>query len=104
MSGGFFDYENYKILDIANSIEEYLDKQAYELEPRTKDEFRNAIYLLRKAEIYAERIDYLLCADDGEETFHDRLKKDLFKLDEKMNRQVDSNICTEMKILFFLLF
>jgi hypothetical protein len=29
------------------------------------------------AKIYAQRVDWFLSGDDGEETFHERLKEDL---------------------------
>jgi hypothetical protein len=38
--------------------------------------------LLKRAEIYTHRIDYLLSSDDGEQTFHERLKKDLEELEK----------------------
>ena len=36
--------------------------------------------ILNKAFVYVNRIDWLLSGDDGEETFHKRLKEDLEKL------------------------
>jgi len=45
-------------------------------------EFRNGIDLLKRAQIYAQRIDWLLSSDDCEDTFHVRIKKDLSKLDK----------------------
>jgi hypothetical protein len=41
------------------------------------------IELLRKATVYVNRIDYLICGDDGEENFLRRLKEDLNKLKTK---------------------
>lgn len=49
----------------------------------TLQEFRKAVRILKQAEVYAERIDWLLSGDDGEETFHKRLKAELEKLDSK---------------------
>lgn len=43
----------------------------------TLDEFRKGLDILNKAYIYAQRIDWLLSGDDGEESFHKRLKEDL---------------------------
>ena len=40
---------------------------------------RKGLILLRKAEVYAQRIDLLLSGDDSEERFHERLKEDLQK-------------------------
>lgn len=46
----------------------------------TLSEFRKGIEILKQAEVYAQRIDWLLSGDDGEESFHERLKEDLDKL------------------------
>ena len=43
-------------------------------------EFKLAVWYLKQALVYTQRIDWLLSGDDGEETFHERLKKDLEKL------------------------
>lgn len=43
----------------------------------TIQEFRNGIEAIRKAYVYMQRIDWLLSCDDGEDTFHQRLKMDL---------------------------
>lgn len=121
MSGGHFDYQQYRIRDIADSVEHYIygreldedgmcaieqdyqcnwiDKELYEyckkhhhtpptnLEPATSEEFKRGYVILRLAEIYAQRMDWLICGDDGEETFHKRLAadiKDLYtELEEK---------------------
>lgn len=85
MSGGFFDYEQYKISEIADKIERVLrrdcepDEYDYraDLSNETLAEFRTGVEALRKAYIYAQRIDWLLSGDDGEELFHERLKEDL---------------------------
>jgi len=88
MSGGRFDYLQYRFTEIIDSIEqEIIDNNA---EPRPKDwfepnnfsketieEFKKGIECIKKAQIYAQRIDWLLSADDGEENFHKRLADDL---------------------------
>lgn len=48
--------------------------------PETIQEFKNGIDILKKASVYAQRIDWLISGDDGEDTFHKRLKQDLGKL------------------------
>ena len=96
MSGGYFDYKQYELNAIADSIEQvlidYENKKKSEWEdspkwdfrdPATILEFRNAINLIRKASIYAQRIDWLLSYDDGEESFHTRLKEDMKELENK---------------------
>ncbi len=60
---------------------EYADGGYYpDYTPNTLREFRFAIGCLRKAAIYAQRIDWLISGDDGEDSFHERLKEDLEKL------------------------
>ena len=101
MSGGRFSYDQYKLLEIAEAIQEELDKQGKEMEEensyyskqwrekypedcfyesfseQTNAEFNKAISLLRQAYIYVQRADWFLSGDDSEETFHERLKQDL---------------------------
>lgn len=93
MSGGSFDYDQYRIGQIADQIEQEVrdngakpdwwvgewDGRRYSDE--TMAEFRKGVWLLRKAEVYAQRIDWLLAGDDGEDTFHERLKEDLERIE-----------------------
>ena len=94
MSGGRFDYKQYELGYIADAIEQVIhefergDKSEWGdypkwdfKNPQTIAEFRKAIELLKIAQIYAGRIDWLLSADDGEENFHERLKFDLEQLE-----------------------
>jgi hypothetical protein len=85
MSGGRFEYKQNNINYIADQIEEVVLKNSkkkidnkYPVEVIEK--FKEGIDILQKAAIYAQRIDWLLSGDDGEETFLERLKKDLDKL------------------------
>ena len=65
-----FVYEYYKN---KNGEQVWYDNYSKE----TLDEFRKGLDILNKAYIYAQRIDWLLSGDDGEESFHKRLKEDL---------------------------
>ena len=118
MSGGHFDYYQWQIEDIANSIEDYIyghsinkedinyyiedhwldDEEKeyikknehtipnrYNYSKETIKEFKKGLAILRKAYIYAQRIDWLLSGDDGEESFHKRLKEELDNLKNKKN-------------------
>lgn len=49
----------------------------------TIQEFRNAIGVLKRARVYAQRVDWLLSGDDSEESFHKRLKEELEELDKE---------------------
>jgi len=104
MSGGFFGHQQYRIRQIWEDIEQELENQGKEM-PKEKlfsrqeysdkypeekyyitypaeiqAKFREAIEALKKAEIYAQRVDWYLSGDDGEESFLRRLDDDLNKL------------------------
>jgi len=44
------------------------------------EKFKEGLEILKNAEVYAQRIDWYLSGDDGEESFLSRLKEDLEKL------------------------
>ena len=104
MSGGAFDYKQYNIREIHETIQSELErmgspkpkqelwnnKEYYEKYPEelnwpiesaeVVNAYKTAIDLLKKAEVYAQRIDWYISGDDGEESFLRRLKEDLEKL------------------------
>ncbi len=92
MSGGHFNYEQYRIQRIADELEQLIlsnDRNALNewgdpigrgYSKETITEFEVGLDYLRKAIIYAQRIDWLVSGDDGEENFHERLKNDLEEL------------------------
>jgi hypothetical protein len=80
MSGGHFQHQQYIIGDIANTIRCEIIKNRdakYKFSQKTINEFRKGIKILKQAEIYADRIDWLLSGDDSENSFHNRLKEEL---------------------------
>ena len=91
MSGGCFNYHQYKITEIAEEVEQLiLNNDCKDLDewgsmkgagyaPETIAKFKTGLELLRKAYIYAQRIDCLVGGDDGEASFHNRLKTELDK-------------------------
>ena len=124
MSGGYYEYAQYHINDIANAIEEYINGYSLDeedindyiksrwLEDKEKEyirknkhtkpnpfdynketikELKKGLAILRKAYIYAQRIDWLLSGDDGEESFHKRLKEELDNLKNKKNESIRVN-------------
>lgn len=108
MSGGTFDYKEWNIEEIEETIQSYIDKNGRKKTPkelkeesyRNEDwyekypedlffykypddiieEFKNGVKYLKLAFIYAKRIDYLIAGDDGEDSFRKRLKEELKKL------------------------
>jgi hypothetical protein len=84
MSGGHFDYNQYRIQDIIEKLESHLNgaEPFYEdYSQETLDEFKKGLDILKKAYVYSQRIDWLLSADDGESNFHERLKEELDALE-----------------------
>jgi len=85
MSGGHFDYNQYRIGYIADEVEQMIyyndsqeqdewgDRKGYGFSAETVAEFRKALYYLNMAQLYAHRIDWLVSGDDNEESFHARL-------------------------------
>ena len=113
MSGGHFNYDQNRIGYIADEIEieierngrgpqtrqeyieetwlddedyeEYLENfNDYKHSDAVIEKFKEAVKILRMAEVYAQRVDWYLSGDDGEESFLERLNKELTKYsDEK---------------------
>jgi hypothetical protein len=83
MSGGYLDYSDWDIRNLADQIDneidrnrstekgEYGDDISQHFTENTMDKFREAVELLEKVSIMVNRIDYLLEGDDSEETFHE---------------------------------
>jgi len=87
MSGGRFDYKQYVIGEIADQIEDCIYKVVYHegsdpIRPDVREKFVEGADILRRAEVYAQRIDWLLSGDDGEDTFLTRLRADLERLEK----------------------
>jgi hypothetical protein len=84
MSGGYFNYRQNHIEDIAHMVNELIanndEEYGYGYSGETITKFKTAIYILSQAAIMAQRIDWLVSGDDGEETFHQRWDEDLTNL------------------------
>lgn len=103
MSGGYFNYNQYRIDDIIDTIEKCLNRQGtprpdidligmmdyYDKYPEEKNYcvyseevqkiMLDALEILKTARIYVHRLDWFLSRDDGEENFINRLKQVLEK-------------------------
>lgn len=77
MSGGHFNYDQRRILYIIEDIEDALQ---YENNPEVLQRLKEAIEALKKAYVYAQRIDWYFSGDDGEESFLRRLNEELNEL------------------------
>ena len=98
MSGGAFDYDQDHIRYVVEEIEERLsnmgktvDSDSYygleETYPTYSEDIvrlmEEAVYALKRAYIYAQRVDWYISGDDGEESFHERLSEELEALDKE---------------------
>ena len=50
---------------------------------KTIEIMKRAVYVLRMAYIYAQRVDWMLSGDDGEDSLVERLEKELEELKKK---------------------
>lgn len=72
--------ESWRTNDWYNKYNKYPEDSYYHKYPdEVIEKFKEGLDILRKAEIYVQRIDWLLSGDDGEETFLKRLNEDLNK-------------------------
>ena len=105
MSGGHWDYLQYRLADVAEDIGKLIDQNGqlknaeelkeerwnddawYEKYPEEKyhheypdeviKQFQHAEKIILIAQTYMQRLDWLLSGDDGEESFIRRLNEDL---------------------------
>jgi hypothetical protein len=110
LSGGAFDYKQWYITEIADRVESLVESNGREkTREELKDEFwhgddwyekypedlyhykypdeviekfKEGMKALRVAAVYAQRIDWLISGDDGEESFLERLKEELGELEK----------------------
>ena len=87
MSGGHFDYQQYRLEDMADEIRNLIalnESPAFNKEEKYSDEtiakFLEADKALRLAAVMVQRIDWLVSGDDGEESFHERWDEDIKSL------------------------
>jgi 2-methylisocitrate lyase-like PEP mutase family enzyme len=76
VSGGYFTPSAWQFSIIADDIEDAIKRNqcgTYSLETMAK--FAEAARTIRRAVAMAERVDYLLSDDDGEDDFHKRWKE-----------------------------
>jgi hypothetical protein len=83
MSGGHFDYDQYRIDCIAEEIERIIinNKENRLYRQEIENHFREALIHLKKAAIYTHCIDYLVSGDYGDDTFLDEISLRLRQLE-----------------------
>jgi xylose isomerase len=88
MSGGRFGYSQHRLTEMIEEIQSIIqnngvkDQWGYadNFSEETLQEFHNGIAALKRAYVYAQRIDWLVSSDDSEESFHERLQQELKEL------------------------
>jgi aromatic ring-cleaving dioxygenase len=92
MSGGHFDYAQWRINDIARTIREDInckeDVYVQSLDKKTIEVFKEAYDILLIAAEYAQRVDWVMSGDDGEDCFFERI-------DENIEEQIKPMLMSE---------
>ena len=91
MSGGYFDYQQHRMEDIALEIDNLIyendstekdsfgEESGYHFPPEIIKRFKEAAHTLRQAQEMTQRIDWLVSGDDGEESFMSRWDNEVRK-------------------------
>ena len=81
MSGGHFGYNQYRVREIAEDIErliatnddqtknEWGECKGYGFSPEIIERFKEAAHTIERAADMIQRVDWLVCGDDGEDSF-----------------------------------
>ncbi len=83
MSGGYFDYIQFRMNDAAEQLKRVIERRTYDADgeyPIPVDilaDFTIGLHHLTLAKTYLQRIDWLLSGDDGENSFRKRLEEEL---------------------------
>lgn len=89
MSGGHFDYIQHRISDAADEINEIVrtndsteknewgDEIGCHYPEDIIEKFKEAVLTLHRGAVMLQRIDWLVCCDDGEDSFRKRWDKEL---------------------------
>lgn len=90
MSGGHFDYVQHNLDDVVEEMNRLIYKNsspneygyANNFSQETLNEFVNTIRAVKLARVYVQRVDWLVSGDDGENTFHEKLKEDIINVQD----------------------
>ncbi len=80
MSGGHFDYLQFRIEDVAGDLKREIADHLTNDESITTERLKETVLTLEKAAIMLHRVDWLFSGDDGEESFNQRWEEDLAAL------------------------
>lgn len=108
MSGGTWDYVQYRIEEVLDTLREYIRdakkryteeeikanphlfwvepgdyKNYIEGDDETIEIFKEGLVTVAKSIVYIQRLDWFLAGDDGIDSFKRRLKEELSEIDDK---------------------
>ena len=90
MGGGYFEYQQYHLQDIFDKLREIKVKiendeeyYGYAKKQELLREISNGIDYLNLAGIYTQRLDWLFSGDNGEDSFFERLEKEVEKYERE---------------------
>ena len=99
MSGGRFEYIQYRLTEPIEDIDRLIETNDskeigdYDIpvgrgySDETIAEFRRGLAIIKQAQVYMQRIDWLVSDDDGEGRFHERLAEELAEILESEDTQ-----------------
>ena len=77
MSGGHWDYGQYKIDEIVDALLETDSDSVERMDEQMKHNLLELIHSLEVASVHMQRLDCYLSGDDGSDTYHKRLESEL---------------------------
>lgn len=91
MSGGYFDYQQYRLSEMADTIDTVIKNNhkkdeyncSYDFSEETLEKFKEAALTARIAGAMLQRVDWLLMGDDGEKEFRRRWEIELKKVKDE---------------------
>ena len=75
MSGGYFDYDQYRFNDVADQIDKLITHG--HLPKDIIDKFKETSHCCKRCAEMVQRIDWLVECDDGEDSFRERWTKEV---------------------------
>ena len=94
MSGGHFNYVQWRLTEVSQEIEDRIENNGSQMRDGWNDllyddfssetltRFKLAARLTELAQKAITRVDWLLCSDDGEDSFQERWDKEIGSIDE----------------------
>ena len=77
MSGGEFDYIQFRFSNVAHEIRKWIEKYGGCYSEATVQKLEETAAQLELAGKMLHRVDWFISGDDGEESFHERWKTEL---------------------------